>query len=145
MPKRKIAKERAPGSRPGHLPVTTPSFSAGTAAGQRWAKALRNRARLVRLRDCRFDYRDRSGIYACYLTDRFMVAGPEEGCPQQYCIPINKAERLSEGYWSRIKGWPRRDAKQQTRFVEGFVRGAAGLAKVVGRRSHRPYPPRLRS
>lgn len=61
-----------------------------------------------------------------FLTDRFMVAGPEEGCPQQYCIPINKAERLSEGFWARLKGWPRRGTERQTRFVEGFVRGAVG-------------------
>jgi hypothetical protein len=104
------------------------AFEAGTAAGRRWAKASRNSGRLERLRGCRFDYRDLSGIYACFLTDRFMVAGPEEGCPQQYCIPINKAERLSEGYWSRLKGWPRRGTEQQKRFVEGFVRGAAERA-----------------
>jgi hypothetical protein len=96
-------------------------------AGRRWAKASRNSGRLERLRGCRFDYRDRSGIYSCFLTDRFMVAGPEEGCPQQYCIPFNKAERLSEGYWGRLKGWPRRGAERQSRFVEGFVRGAGDL------------------
>jgi hypothetical protein len=104
--------------------MSAPAFDAGAAAGHRWAKASRSSARLKRLRGCRFDYRNRSGIYACYLTDRFMVAGPEEGCSQQYCIPINKAERLSNGYWGRLKGCPRRGVKRQTQFVEGFVRGA---------------------
>jgi hypothetical protein len=102
-------------------------FDAGAAAGHRWAKAWRNGARLERLRGCPFDYRNRWGIYACYLTDRFMVDGPEEGCRQQYCIPINQAQRLSAAYWRRLKGWPRRGVERQTQFVEGFVRGAGEL------------------
>jgi hypothetical protein len=76
--------------------VSAQAFEAGAAAGSRWANSPRNSARLERLRGCRFDYRDRSGIYACFLTDRFIVAGPEEGCPQQYpcksgaiAVPLN--------------------------------------------------------
>jgi hypothetical protein len=108
------------------------AFEAGAAAGRRWAKASRNRARLERLRGWltrrqrSIDDVERIMIYACFLTDRFMVAGPEEDCPQQYDIPILGAQRLANGYWGRLKGWPRRGAERQTRFVEGFVRGAAG-------------------
>jgi hypothetical protein len=105
--------------------VSAQPFDAGAAAGRRWAKASRNSARLERLRGCPFDYRNRWGIYVCYLTDRFMVDGPEEGCRQQYCIPINQAARLSAAYWRRLKGWPRRGVERQSKFVEGFVRAAA--------------------
>lgn len=59
-----------------------------------------------------------------------MVPGPDKGCSQQYCIPMIKAERLSEGYWGRLKGWPRRGADRQALFVEGFVRGAVGADKA---------------
>jgi hypothetical protein len=107
----------------------------GAAAGRRWAKASRNSARLTRLRDWLnarprvIDHVDRFAIYSSFLTDRFMVAGPTKDCAQQYCVPIFKAECLAEGYWARIKGWPRRDTKQQTCFIEVFVRGAAELAR----------------
>jgi hypothetical protein len=58
-----------------------------------------------------------------------MVAGPVEGCAQQYSVPMLKAERLASVYWGRLKGWPRRGAERQTQFVEGFVRGAGGGKK----------------
>jgi hypothetical protein len=105
----------------------------GAAAGRRWAKASRNRARLERLCDWNAQRRatdlDRFSIYSCFLTDRFMVEGPTKDCAQQYCVPMFKAKRLAENYWGRLRGWPRRSA-EQVRFVGGFVRGAAELAKV---------------
>jgi hypothetical protein len=116
--------------------VSTQPFEAGAAAGRRWAKSSRNSARLERLRNWwlkahgRVDYTHRFSIYATCLTDRFMVAGPIEGCAQQYCVPMLKAERLANGYWGRLAGWPRRGAEQQTRFIEGFVRGAVGADKA---------------
>jgi hypothetical protein len=116
--------------------VSAPAFEAGAAAGRRWAKSSRNSARLERLRHWLgarrrvIDYVDRFIIYSTLLTDRFMVAGPVEGCAQQYCVPMLKAERLATGYWGRLKGWPRRGTEQQTRFIEGFVRGAVGADKA---------------
>ena len=106
---------------------------AGTAAGRRWAKASRNSARLERLREWWtrrrvIDHVDRFAIYATCLTDRFMVAGPEDDCPQLYDIPILRAQRLANGYWGRLNGWPRRGLEPQRRFIEGFVRGAAERA-----------------
>jgi hypothetical protein len=114
--------------------MSTQLFDAGAAAGQRWAKASRNRARLVRLRDWNarrriIDDVDRFAIYSCFLTDRFMVKASAKDCAQQYCVPMFKAKRLAENYWGRFQGWPHRSA-EQTRFVGGFVRGAAELAKV---------------
>jgi hypothetical protein len=107
---------------------------AGAVAGQRWAKASRNRARLERLREWIgrprvIDHVVRFAIYSCFLTDRFMVAASVKDCARQYCVSIFKAERLAEKYWGRFQGWPRRGA-EQARFVGGFVRGAAELAKV---------------
>jgi hypothetical protein len=104
---------------------------AGSTAGHRWASASRNIPRLERLRDWLSSERrgvgdlNRFVIYSCFLTDRFMVGGP--AAPQQYSIPMLKAERLADGYWERLGGWPQ-GARRQARFVEGFVRGAVALA-----------------
>jgi hypothetical protein len=69
-------------------------------------------------------------IYTTCLTDRFMVEGPVEGCAQQYCVPMLKVERLAKEYWQKVEGWPH-GAEKQTRFVEGFVRGAAERPAAV--------------
>jgi hypothetical protein len=112
------------------LKVKTRAFEAGAAAGRRWAKSSRNSVRLERLRHWLsarrrvINHTHRFVIYSCLLTDRFMVAGPVDGCSQQYCVPMHRAERLANDYWGRLKGWPRSGKVQQSHFVEGFVRGA---------------------
>jgi hypothetical protein len=79
---------------------------AGATAGRRWAKASRNSGRLERLRGYRFDYRDRSAIYSCFLTDRFIVAGPEEGVLAAILHPDQQSAAIVRRLLGKAQGLP---------------------------------------
>jgi hypothetical protein len=116
--------------------VSEPPLFAGIAAGQRWAKTWRNSARGARFRRSLSKRKRRAvedfhrfTIYSSFLTDQFVVRSPDDDPEPQYCVPFITEQRLAHAYWARLKGWPRRGVSRQIEFIEGFVRGAAEIAK----------------